>query len=103
VATLVSEVLSVSVLLYFYFGMEVGLTPGHIVLNGDPAPLPQNGAQPPQFSARVCCGQTAGWIKMPLCTMVGLGPSNIVLDVDPAPPQGAQPPSKISAMSVVAK
>jgi len=45
----------------------------------------------PQFSAHVCCGQTAGWIKMPLCTIVGLGPSNIVLDADPAPPQGAQP------------
>ena len=32
------------------------------------------------------------------------GPGNIVLDANPAPPQGAQPPpSKISAMSVVAK
>jgi len=49
------------------------------------------GAQqpPPQFSAYVYCGHTAGWIKMPLVTEVGLG--DIVLDGDPAlPPTGAQ-------------
>ena len=40
----------------------------------------------------VYCGQTAGWIKMPLGTEVGLGPGDIVLDGDPAPPNGAQPP-----------
>ena len=32
----------------------------------------------PQFLAHVCCGQTAGWIKMPLGTEVGLGPGDIV-------------------------
>jgi len=31
------------------------------------------------------CGQTAGWIKMPLGMKVGLGPGHIVLDGDPAP------------------
>jgi len=30
-------------------GMEVGLGPGHIVLDGDPAPLPKKGAVPPIF------------------------------------------------------
>jgi len=30
-------------------GMEVGLGPGHIVLEGDPAPPPHIGAQPPIF------------------------------------------------------
>jgi len=67
-------------------GMEVGLSPGHIVLDRDP---PKRGtlAQPPHFSVHVCCGQTAGWIKMPLGTEVGLGPGDIVLDGDPAPPQ----------------
>ena len=40
----------------------------------------------PEFSAHVCCGQTAGWIKMPLATEVGLGSGGIVLDSDPAPP-----------------
>jgi len=30
-------------------GTEVGLNPGHIVLDGDPAPLPQKAAQSPNF------------------------------------------------------
>jgi len=54
-------------------GMEVVLGPGHIVSDGDPVPPPKKRAQPPpQFSTHVCCGQTAGWIKMPLGTEVGL-------------------------------
>jgi len=73
-------------------GIEAVLGPGHIVLDGDPAP-PQKGAQPPpQFLAHLCCGQTAGWIKMPLGREVGLGLGHIVLDGDPAPPKGAQQP-----------
>ena len=110
--------------------MEVGLGLGHIVLDGDPAPLPRKGGtapifcpcllwpngwmdqdatwcgdrprprthcvrwgpssppkrghSPPQFSAHVCCGQTAGWIKIPHDTEVCLGPGHIVLDDDPA-------------------
>jgi len=61
-------------------GMEYGRGPGHIVIDGDPAPPPQRGTGP-QFSAHVCCGQTAGWIKMPFGTEVGLGPGHIyVLD-----------------------
>ena len=39
----------------------------------------------------VCCGQTAGWIKMPVGTEVGLGSDDIVLDGDPAP---SSPPKK---------
>ena len=34
-------------------GMAVGLGPGHIVLDGDPAPSQRGTA--PQFSAHVCC------------------------------------------------
>jgi len=30
-------------------GMEVGLSPGHIVLDGDPAPLPKRGQSPFNF------------------------------------------------------
>ena len=30
-------------------GMEVGLGPGHIVLDGDPATHPKTGAEPPNF------------------------------------------------------
>jgi len=77
--------------------MEVRLGPSHIVLDGDPALPPKKGAQPPQFSAHAYCGQTAGWIKMPLGTMVGLGPGNIALDADPSTTQGAQSLPRISA------
>ena len=45
-------------------GTEVGLNPGHIVLDGDPAPAPPKGAQqPPIFSAHVYCGQTVAHIS----------------------------------------
>ena len=33
----------------------------------------------------VYCGQTVGWIKIPLATEVDPGPSDCVLDGDPAP------------------
>jgi len=61
--------------------LEVGLGPGHIVLDGDPAPPPK-GHSPKFWNS----GQTAGWIKMPLGTDVGLSPGDIVLDGDPASP-----------------
>jgi len=97
-------------------GMQAGLGPGDLVLDGDPAPLPKKtvgwikmplgkevGLGPgdtvlygdpspkkagaqPPFSAHVYCGQTAGWIKMPLGMEVGLGPCDFVLDGDPALP-----------------
>ena len=48
-------------------GTEVGLGPDDIVLDGDPASPPLNGAETtPQFLAGVYCGQMAGWIKMSL-------------------------------------
>ena len=73
-------------------GTEVGLSPGHIVLDGEPIPLSQNGHNP-QFSARVRCDQTAGWMKLPLGAEIGLGPGDIVLDGDPGPSRGAQQPT----------
>jgi len=63
---------------------EIGLGPGHIVLDGDPSPHPKWGLIP-QFLAHICCGQMAGWIMMPLGREVGLSPSDIVLDGHPAP------------------
>jgi len=112
--------------------MEVGLSPGHIVLDGYPAP-PAKGHSPPPICGlcllwpngwmdqdatwygcrpqprRHCvrwgpssplakrghstptfgsyCGKTAGWIKIPLGTGVGLGPGHIVVDGDPLPPE----------------
>ena len=41
----------------------------------------------PQFSTHVYCGQTAGWMKMPLGTEVDLSPGHVVLDGDPALPR----------------
>jgi len=81
-------------------GMELGLSPGDFVLDGDPAPSQKGGGAPPQkgggapkFSAHVYCGQTAGWIKMALGMKVGIGAGHTVLDGDPAPsPKGAEPP-----------
>ena len=66
-------------------GVEVGLDPGHIVLDGDPAPSPRKG-HIPQFLAHIRCGLMAGWIKMPLSMVVGVGPGDFVLDGDPARP-----------------
>jgi len=60
-------------------GMEVGLRPGHIVLDGDPAPALQKRGHSPRFLTHIYCGQTAGWINMPLGMEVGLDPSDVVL------------------------
>ena len=75
-------------------GREVGLGPGHTVLDGEPAAPPPNGHSPPPIFGQPCCGKTAGWIKMPLGREVGLGPGHIVLDGDPTPisPNGHSPP-----------
>ena len=61
-------------------GMEVGIGPGDFVFDGNPLLPERQVIDPTQFLAHVYCGQTAGWIKMPLGTEVKLGPSNVVLD-----------------------
>jgi len=44
-------------------GTEVGLSPGHIVLYGDPASL-QMGHNSPKCSAHVCCSaETLGEVE----------------------------------------
>jgi len=56
--------------------------------------LPQRGTDP-QYSTHVCCGQMAGWIKMPLGVEEGLSPGDFVLEGDPAPSspkRGRNPP-----------
>ena len=65
-------------------GMQVGLGPGHIELDGDPAPLPK-GAEFPIFGPYMSwpnswMNQDATWYG------VGLGPGDFVLDGDPALP-----------------
>jgi len=78
-------------------GRQVGLGPGHIVLDGDSAPFSQRGTAPTQFSAHICCGQMAAWIKMPLGMELCLSPGDFVLDGDPALPsqKGGRVPSPI--------
>jgi len=51
----------------------------------------------------VYCGQTVGWIKMPLGTELGLGPGDIVLDWHPAPPAKGHSTPTFRPMSIVAK
>ena len=65
-------------------GTKVGLSPGDSCVRWGPSPLPKKEAEPPQILAYVCCGQTAGWIKMPLGAEVVLSPGRIVLDGNPA-------------------
>jgi len=60
------------------------------VLDGNPAPLPEKGAEPP-ILAHFYSRQTAGWITMSLGREIGLGPGDIVLDGDPAPQKGHNP------------
>ena len=133
-------------------GVEVGLSPGDFVLDGDPASPSQKGggdtapspifgpcllwpncwmyqdgtwhgggpwsrphcarwghSSPPQKRDRapnlwpVYCGQTAGWIKTPLGTVVDLGPGHFVIFVlDGFPAIEAQQPSSFRPMPIVA-
>ena len=67
-------------------GMQVGLGPGHVVLDGDPAPPPPKGGTALPIFGHFYSGQTAGWIKMSFSMEVGLSPGDFVLDGDRARP-----------------
>jgi len=73
-------------------GMEVSLSPGDFVLDGDPAPS-QKGGGAPKFSAHVYCSQTAGWMKMALGMEVALVQSTLCYMGTqlPAPKRGTAP------------
>jgi len=62
---------------------EVGLGPGHILLDRDPA-APHKGHSHPRDTAPNFRPMSV-MAKRLLATEVGLGPSDIVLDWDPAP------------------
>jgi len=47
---------------------------------GTQLPPEKGHTYPNQFLVHVYCGQTAGWIKIPLGTEVNLGPADVVLD-----------------------
>ena len=69
---------------YRLLGMDVDLGPGDFVFDGEPDPATpeKRDTHPTEFLAHIYCGQTAGWIKKPLGTEVGLnlGPRDVVLD-----------------------
>ena len=68
-------------------GMEVGLGPGHTVLDGDPAPLPKRGQTRRNFRPIFIVAE-----RLSLGMEVGLNPGDFVLDGDPAPyPKRAEP------------
>jgi len=84
-------------------GMEVVLGPNQIMLDGDQ--LPQKGAEPPILT-HVCCGQTAGWIKMPLGSWYGgrSHPRRHCVRWEPiSPKKGPPQPSTFRPISIVAK
>jgi len=74
-------------------GMQLGFGPGHIVLDGDPAPLPkgQRGTAP---NVGPYLLWPNGWIKIPFSREVGLDPSDIVLGRTQLflPKKGTEPP-----------
>jgi len=75
----------------------------HCVRWGCSSPSPKGHST--KFSVHICCGQMAGWIKMPLGRKVALDPSDIVLDGDPAPlpKNGGRAPPNFWPMSIVTK
>ena len=95
-------------------GMEVGLSPGELVLDGNPPKREQSCDFQPmsllaQLSAHVCSDQMAGCIRIPLGMEVGLGPRDTVRWGPNFPPseRGSQLcnflPPQFLPMSIVAK
>ena len=73
-------------------GMEVGLSPGDFVLDGDPAPLPKKEAEPPPQFFGPCLLWPNGRVDQD-DTSHGGGPwSRLDGDPDPLPQKGAEPP-----------
>ena len=84
-------------------GVQVGLGPGHIVLDRDPAPPPPKG-QSSRFLAHICCVQMAAWIKMSLGMELGLGPGDFVLwGLRSASPKGGGGAPNFRPMFIAAK
>jgi len=79
-------------------GTEVDLGPDHCVRWGPSSPL-KRAQQPPHFLAHVYCGQTAGWIKMPLGTDYRGRSRPRPHCWDQALPKGAQQPSPVEVES----
>jgi len=72
------------------------------IREGPSCPQKKRHTHPAQFLADVHCGQTAGWIKMPLGTNVNLDTVDVVLDGVADPPKRGTSPS-FRPLSIVAK
>jgi len=67
--------------------MELGIGPGDFVLDGDPAPLPKKGAEPPQFSAHMLTVAN-GWMDQDSTWHGGRPqPSGLCVRWEPNPPK----------------
>jgi len=78
-------------------GMEVGLGPGHIVVDGEPAPLPQKGTEPPIFGPFLLSPN--GWMNKD-GTWYGGGPwsnPHCAIWVPSSPPQKGDTARQFSA------
>jgi len=71
-------------------GIEV--SPGHIVLDGDPAPPPWRGHSLPIFGPCLLDLWPTSWMDQDITWYGDLGPGHIVLDGDPAPLKGHSSP-----------
>jgi len=71
-------------------GREVGLGPGHIGLDGDPAPLQKKGDTAPNFRPICIVAKLldVSSCQGPSSMEEGLGQGDIVLDGDPPPRKG---------------
>jgi len=68
-----------------WYGSNLSLGPGHIMLDGDSAPPKRDTA--PNFR---CMSAVAKWLdgsRGHFVWGIGLGPGDVVLDGDPSPPQ----------------
>jgi len=73
-------------------GVEVGLGPGHIVLDGDRAHLARKRVRAPTPIFGPFLFRPNGWMhQIPLGTEVGVSPGDFVLDGDRSPPQFSAP------------
>jgi len=83
-------------------GMRVGLNSGHIVFDGDPAPLPHR-AQTANFQLISLVTKWLDGSRCHLVKEVGLS-SDVVFDADPppVPTKGGRAPN-FRPMSIVAK
>ena len=83
-------------------GTQVGLGLATL-LDGDTAPPSKKGAERPQFSTHICCGQMDGWIKMPLGSEVRPQTKRRCVRGGPSFPSAKRGALNFQPTSVVAK